>query len=110
MTLHAEAVGIYAVRYAVKGMNGVMPVIVRNKKKNYSWKIEPAPLSKIANVEKKIPKSFITKDGFNINSKAINYLRPLIIGEVFPEFEEGIPKLSNLKLLLVPKRLKKWSA
>ncbi len=108
--LHAEAVGIYAVRYAVKGMNGVMPVIVRNKKKNYSWKIEPAPLSKIANVEKKIPKSFITKDGFNINSKAINYLRPLIIGEVFPEFEEGIPKLSNLKLLLVPKRLKKWSA
>ena len=108
--LHAEAVGIYAVRYAVKGMNGVMPVIVRNKKKNYSWKIEPAPLSKIANVEKKIPKSFITKDGFNINSKAINYLRPLIIGEVFPEFEEGIPKLSNLKLLLVPKKLKKWSA
>ena len=66
-------------------------------------------MSKIANVEKKIPKSFITKDGFNINSKAINYLRPLIIGEVFPEFEEGIPKLSNLKLLLVPKKLKKWS-
>ena len=108
--LHAEAVGIFAVRYAVKGMNGVMPVIVRDKKKNYSWKIEPAPLSRIANVEKKLPKSFITKDGFNVNSKAIAYLRPLIIGEAFPEFKKGIPKLSNLKLLLAPKKLKKWSS
>ena len=50
--LHAEAVGIHAVKYAVKGLNGVMPVIVRGKGKKYSWKIEPAPLSKIANVEK----------------------------------------------------------
>mgnify|MGYP001350580929 FL=1 len=107
--LHAEAVGMYAVRFAVKGMNGVMPVIVRGKKKNYSWKIEPAPLSRIANVEKRLPKSFITKDGFNVNSKAIAYLRPLIIGEAFPEFKKGIPKLSNLKLLLAPKKLKKWS-
>ena len=72
--LHAEAVGIHAVKYAVKGLNGVMPVIVRGKGKKYSWKIEPAPLSKIANVEKKLPKSFISKDGFNVNSKAIAYL------------------------------------
>ena len=47
-------------------------------------------------------------DGFNVNSKAIAYLRPLIIGEAFPEFKNGIPKISNLKLLLAPKKLKKW--
>jgi len=106
--LHAEAVGIHAVKYAVKGLNGVMPVIVRGKGKKYSWKIEPAPLSKIANVEKKLPKSFISKDGFNVNSKAIAYLKPLIAGEAFPEFKDGIPRISNLKLLLTPKKLKKY--
>ena len=106
--LHAEAVGIHAVKYAVKGLNGVMPVIVRGKGKKYSWKIEPAPLSKIANVEKKLPKSFISKDGFNVNSKAIAYLKPLIAGETFPEFKDGIPRISNLKLLLTPKKLKKY--
>ena len=108
--LHAEAVGIHAVKYAVNGMNGVMPVIVRGKGKKYSWKIEAAPLSKIANVEKKLPKSFISKNGFDVNSKAIAYLKPLIRGEAFPEFKEGLPKLSNLKLLLAPKKLKKWTA
>ena len=106
--LHAEAVGVHAIKYAIQGMNGVMPVIVRGKSTKYTWKIEPSPLSKIANVEKKFPKSFISEDGFNINSKAIAYLRPLIIGEAFPEFKNGIPKISNLKLLLAPKKLKKW--
>ena len=106
--LHAEAVGIHAIQYAVKGLNGVMPVIVRCKGKKYSWKIASAPLSKIANVEKKLPKSFISKDGFNVNSKAISYLKPLIAGEAFPEFKDGIPRISNLKLLLTPKKLKKY--
>jgi len=106
--LHAEAVGVHAIKYAIQGMNGVMPVIVRGKSTKYTWKIEPSPLSKIANVEKKLPKSYISMDGFNVNSKAIAYLRPLIIGEAFPEFKNGIPKISNLKLLLAPKKLKKW--
>ena len=56
--LHAEAVGVHAVRYAVKGMNGVMPVIVRGKGEKYSWKILPVSLSKIANVEKKLPNQY----------------------------------------------------
>ena len=68
---HAEAVGIHAVKYAIKGMNSVMPVIVRNKNKKYSWKIEPAQLSKIANVEKKLPNSFISRNGFDITPSAI---------------------------------------
>ena len=106
--LHAEAVGIHAVRYAVKGMNGVMPVIVRGKGEKYTWSIEPAPLSKIANVEKKLPKSFISKDGFNVNAKAIKYLQPLILGEAYPKFLNGIPKLEKLKLIEVKKKLPKW--
>ena len=106
--LHAEAVGIHAVRYAVKGMNGVMPVIVRGKGEKYTWSIEPAPLSKIANVEKKLPKSFISKDGFNVNAKAIKYLQPLILGEAYPQFLNGIPKLEKLKLIEVKKKLPKW--
>ena len=108
--LHAEAVGIHAVKYAIKGMNGVMPVIVRGKGKKYSWKIEPAPLSKIANVEKKLPKSFISKDGFDITSKAIKYLQPLILGEAFPNFKDGIPASEKLKLIEVTKKLPNWKS
>jgi len=108
--LHAEAVGIHAVKYAIKGMNGVMPVIVRIKGKKYSWKIEPAPLSKIANVEKKLPKSFISKDGFDVTSKAIKYLQPLILGEAFPNFKDGIPTSAKLKLIEVTKKLPVWKS
>jgi len=106
--LHAEAVGAHAIKYAISGMNGVMPIIVRGKGKKYTWKIEPAPLSKIANLEKKLPKSFITKDGLNVNKKAIDYLMPLISGEAFPDFQNGIPKIEELKLIKVKKKLSKW--
>ena len=105
---HAEAVGIHAVKYAVNGMNSVMPVIVRTKGKKYSWKIEPAQLSKIANVEKKLPNSFISKNGFDITPSAIKYLKPLIQGEAFPKFKNGIPQIQELKLVEVKKKLPTW--
>ncbi len=104
----AKAVGIHAVKYAMQGMNGVMPVIVRGKGKKYSWSIKPAPLSKIANFEKKLPKSYITKDGFNVTKKAIEYLKPLIIGEAFPDFKNGVPKINKLKLIQAQKKLPPW--
>jgi len=106
--LHAEAVGIHAVKYAIQGLNGVMPVIIRGKGAKYSWKIKPAPLSKIANVERKLPKAFITKDGFNVNTEAIKYLQPLILGEAYPKFYNGVPKIEQLKLIEVKKKLPKW--
>ena len=106
--LHAEAVGIHAVKYAIQGLNGVMPVIIRGKGAKYSWKIKPAPLSKIANVERKLPKAFITKDGFDVNTKAIKYLQPLIQGEAYPKFYNGVPKIRQLKLIEVKKKLPKW--
>ena len=107
---HAEAVGIHAVKYAIKGMNSVMPVIVRTKSKKYSWKIEPAQLSRIANVEKKLPHSFISKNGFDLTLNAIKYLKPLIQGEAFPKFSNGIPHTQELKLVEVKKKLPIWKS
>ena len=85
-----------------------MPIIVRSKSKKYSWKIIPAPLSKIANVEKKLPNSFISKDGFDVTAKAIKYLKPLIQGEAYPKFKNGIPHSQKLKLVEVKKKLPSW--
>ena len=102
---HAKAVGKFAVRYAMQGMNGVMPVIKRLQDNPYRWTIASAQLSKIANVEKKLPKSFISKDGFNITSKGITYLKPLIRGEAKSTYVNGLPKLLEPKLELAKKQL-----
>ena len=104
----AESVGVHAVRYAANGMNGVMPIIVRGKGKKYSWKVEPASLSKIANVEKKLPNSYISKNGMDVTSRAIEYLSPLIEGESFPNFKKGIPEIKKLKLIEIQKKLPLW--
>jgi len=90
---HALAVGKAAVDYALKGMNGVMPVIKRISNKPYRWKIEAASLEKIANHEKKMPASFIRKDGYGITSACRTYLSPLIAGEALVPFgKDGLPK------------------
>jgi len=107
--MQAQAVGVKAIEYAVKGMNSVMPIIVRGKSKKYSWKIEPAPLSKIANIEKKLPKSYITKDGYGVTKKAISYLKPLVKGEAGISYKDGLPKVEKLKLKQVTKKLKSWA-
>ena len=104
----AEAVGSYAIKYALAGMNGVMPIIVRNKGPKYKWSIEAAPLSKIANLEKKLPKSFISKNGMNVTQKAIDYLMPLIQGESHPPYKNGIPLTKEFKLIKAVKKLPKW--
>ena len=99
----AYAVGKKAVEFALAGKNAVMPVIKRLSDKPYKWKIESASLSKVANVEKTIPKSFISKDGFRITNKGLDYLRPLIQGESPIGFKDGIPVVANLKNILVKK-------
>ena len=76
----AYAVGKKAVEFALAGKNAVMPVIKRLSNKPYKWKIESAPLSKVANVEKTLPKGYISKDGFRVTSKGLDYLKPLIQG------------------------------
>ena len=104
----AYAVGEAAVQFALEGKNAVMPVIKRKKTKLYEWEIGEAPLSRVANVEKKMPKSFITKDGFGITGKAREYLAPLICGEDYPPYKNGLPQYVRLKNKLVRKKLPKF--
>ena len=99
----AYAVGKKAVEFALAGKNAVMPVIKRLSNKPYKWKIESAPLNKVANVEKTLPKGYISKDGFTISNKGIDYLTPLIQGEPPLEFKNGIPVVAKLKNVLVKK-------
>jgi ATP-dependent phosphofructokinase / diphosphate-dependent phosphofructokinase len=102
----AYAVGKAAVELALKGRNAVMPVIVRKSSKPYRWSIGEAPLSAIANQEKKVPRDFITADGFGITAACRRYLLPLIGGEGYPPYHNGLPAYVTLKGASVPKRLR----
>ncbi len=102
----AYALGKAAVELALKGENAVMPAIVRVSDKPYKWKIGVAPLSKVANVEKMMPRNFISKDGFGITDKCRAYLTPLIKGEDYPPFKDGLPQYVQLKNVAVSKKLK----
>ena len=101
----AYAVGKSAVELALAGKNAVMPAIIRLSDKPYRWKIAEAPLDKVANVEKKLPRDFIAADGFGITAKARAYLSPLVRGEAFPPFRDGLPRYVRLKNLAVPRKL-----
>lgn len=106
----AYAVGKAAVKYALDGMNAVMPVIVRTSDTPYRWKILPAPLTRIANREKKMPRSFIDRDGFGITAAARRYLAPLIRGEAPPPYgKNGLPAYVRLKNVAVKKKLEPFS-
>ena len=102
----AYAVGKAAVEMALAGKTAVMPVIKRVSDRPYRWRIEEAPLSKVANKEKKLPRRFITKDGFGITAAARRYLAPLIHGEDYPPYIKGLPDYVILSNRAVPKRLK----
>ncbi|MGH8714412.1 MAG: 6-phosphofructokinase [Casimicrobiaceae bacterium] len=101
----AYAVGRAAVEFAVRGRNAVMPAIVRTSDKPYRWKIEASPLDKVANVEKKLPRDYISADGYGITAKARAYLSPLTRGEAFPPFRDGLPQYVRLKNVAVAKKL-----
>ncbi len=102
----AYAMGKAAVEFALKGHNSVMPTVERISSKPYRWKVGMAPLSKVANVEKKMPKNFITSDGFGITDKCREYLAPLMKGEDYPPYgPDGLPKYVTLKNVAVPKKL-----
>ena len=103
----AYAVGKAAVEFALKGHTAVMPVIKRKSDKPYRWTIEKAPLSRIANKEKMMPKKYITKDGFGITEACRRYLQPLIKGEDYPPYVNGLPKVAKLKGVSVKPKLQK---
>jgi ATP-dependent phosphofructokinase / diphosphate-dependent phosphofructokinase len=102
----AYAVGKAAVEFALKGKNAVMPTIVRKSSSPYRWTIGEAPLSAIANEEKKVPRNFITPDGFGITPACRRYLLPLIGGEDYPPYTQGLPRYASIKGASVAKRLR----
>ena len=103
----AYAVGGAAVELALSGKNGVMATIVREESDSaeYSWSIGSAPLEMVANVEMKIPDHFISPDGLHITEECREYLKPLIKGEDFPPFKDGVPVFAKLQKQFVEKKL-----
>lgn len=104
----AYALGQAAVELAVEGKNAVMPTIVRKSDEPYEWEIGYANLSDVANVEKMLPADYISEDGFGITEKCRKYLQPLIEGEDYPEYENGLPKYVRLKKQLIKQKLEKF--
>ncbi|MGH8671082.1 MAG: 6-phosphofructokinase [Burkholderiales bacterium] len=102
----AYALGKSAVDLALKGHNAVMPTVVRVSNRPYKWKIGVAQLKDVANREKMMPPDFITNDGFGITAKCRIYLEPLIAGEDYPPYQNGMPKYIRLKNAAVPKKLR----
>ncbi len=101
----AYALGKAAVEYAIKGKNAIMVTIERKSGPRYGWKIGETPLKKVANVERELPKRYISKNGFGITQACRNYLEPLIAGEDYPPYKKGLPQYVKLKNILVKKKL-----
>lgn len=101
----AYAVGKAAVELALAGENACMPTIVRSSDSPYRWKIDKTALSRVANKEKKMPRGYISRNGFAITPRCRRYLAPLIRGEDYPPYRDGLPRYVTLRNKAVPKRL-----
>ena len=104
----AYALGKAAVDKALEGKNSIMPTVVRESSSPYKWSIGEAPLSEVANVEKMMPMDFISDDGYGITDKCKEYLYPLIQGEAYPPYENGMPKYVTMKGISVEQKLEKF--
>ena len=97
--------GKAAVEFALEGRNAIMPTIVRVSDDPYEWKVGSAELGDVANVEKMLPPEYISEDGFGVTEACLRYLRPLIAGESYPPYKDGLPDYVSLKGVGVPKKL-----
>ncbi|MBV8877591.1 MAG: diphosphate--fructose-6-phosphate 1-phosphotransferase, partial [Gammaproteobacteria bacterium] len=102
----AYAVGKAAVELTLKGVNAVMPTIVRRSDRPYRWVIGHVPLAEVANKEKKLPADYIREDGFGITAACRRYLEPLIAGEAYPPYRNGLPEYVRIKGVAVRRKLK----
>ena len=103
--------GAAAVKFALQGKSGVMPVIERTSDQPYRWKVGEARLSRVANREKMMPKRFISSDGFGITAAARRYLEPLIRGEDYPPYDRhGLPKYVRLRNRMLDQKLQAFKA
>jgi 6-phosphofructokinase 1 len=104
----AYAMGRAAVEMALSGSHAEMPIIVRESDDPYRWRVGRTALAKVANVEKTVPRRFITKDGFHVTAACRRYLEPLIQGEDYPPYKNGMPAYVKLKNQLIKKKLGPW--
>jgi ATP-dependent phosphofructokinase / diphosphate-dependent phosphofructokinase len=102
----AYAVGRAAVQLALKGVNAVMPTIVRRSSRPYRWSIGHVPLSEVANKEKKLPPEYIREDRFGITSACRRYLEPLVAGEAYPPYRNGLPDYVHIRGVAVRRKLR----
>ena len=103
----AYALGRAAVEFALAGKNAVMATLVRGSGKRYRWRIGEAPLADVANIEKQLPRKFISRNGYAITAEAKDYLAPLIAGEDPPPYRHGLPVYARPKHILAPRKLKR---
>ena len=101
----AYSLGEAAVNLAMEGKNALMPTIVRVSDEPYEWKVGTAPLDEVANQEKMMPRSFFSDDGYGITKEARRYFQPLIMGEAYPNYQDGLPHYVTLDRHLAPKKL-----
>ena len=101
----AYSLGEAAVNLAMAGKNALMPTIVRVSDEPYEWKVGTAPLEEVANQEKMMPRSFFSDDGYGITEEARRYFQPLIMGEAYPNYQDGLPHYVTLDRHLAPKKL-----
>lgn len=101
----AYSLGESAVNLAMEGKNALMPTIVRVSDAPYEWKIGTAPLDEVANQEKMMPESFFSEDGYGITEEARRYFQPLIMGEAYPNYRDGLPDYVTLEKHLAEKKL-----
>jgi len=105
---HAYAVGQAAVEFAIAGKSAVMPMIVRDGDAPYQWHVAAAPLQDVANIERKVPRDFITEDGYGITERCRAYLLPLIAGEAYPPYVNGLPDYALFQATSIAKQLPAW--
>lgn len=103
----AYALGKAAVEFALAGQDGILPIIVREQSSPYQWRIGQASLAEVANIERPLPDDYISQDGYSITEKAREYLLPLIAGEAYPPYKNGLPDYVQLKNKCVAKRVNK---
>ncbi len=105
----AYALGKAAVNLAINNQTGYMPIIVRKNDLPYEWEIGAVEIEKVANIEKKMPRDYITEDGFGVTHKCKTYMQPLIEGEHYPSYVNGIPHYAKLNKILVTKKLSDYN-
>ena len=89
----------------MKGVNAVMPTIVRKSAKPYRWVIGHVPLADVANKEKKLPREYLREDGFGITEACRRYLEPLVAGEAYPPYRNGLPDYARIRGVAVKRKL-----